>query len=109
MEKQLGKIQNVEFGIGGYNDIMVGISFTLGGPGWGVCDFWGYNRTEWSSSCKWSEQERNVELGKMCLKISKLLEDAKVDSVSKLIGKPIEAEVDIGKPLKSWRILTEVL
>jgi hypothetical protein len=40
--------------------------------------------------------------------VSKLLRDAKVDSVEKLKGKPIEATFD-GNTLKEWRILTEVL
>jgi hypothetical protein len=40
--------------------------------------------------------------------ISSLLKDAKVDSVDKLKGKPVEVTLD-GNQLKSWRILTEVL
>jgi hypothetical protein len=40
--------------------------------------------------------------------VSKLLKEAKVDSVEKLKGKPIEATFD-GNMLKEWRILTEVL
>jgi hypothetical protein len=40
--------------------------------------------------------------------VSKLLKEAKVDSVDKLKGKPVEVTFE-GNTLKSWRILTEVL
>ena len=33
---QLGKIQEVKLGFGGYQEVMFGVSFTLGGSGWGV-------------------------------------------------------------------------
>lgn len=38
MEKKLGKIQDVKFGIGGYQDAMIGLFITLGNNGWGVGD-----------------------------------------------------------------------
>lgn len=37
----LGKIENVWFGRGGYDDAMVGFGFKLAGSGWGYEDFWG--------------------------------------------------------------------
>jgi hypothetical protein len=40
--------------------------------------------------------------------LSKLLKEAKVDSVEKLKGKPVEVTFD-GNRLQEWRILTEVL
>jgi hypothetical protein len=40
--------------------------------------------------------------------LSKLLKDAKVRSVDKLKGIPVEAIFD-GNVLKEWRVLTEVL
>jgi hypothetical protein len=40
--------------------------------------------------------------------VSKLLKDAKVNSVDELKGKPVEVTFD-GNMLKEWRILTEVL
>ena len=33
MEKKLGKIENVKFGIGGYQDAMIGLHVTLGNNG----------------------------------------------------------------------------
>ncbi len=41
-------------------------------------------------------------------RIIELLNQAKVDDVSKLKGKPVEIELD-GNLLKSWRLLTEVI
>lgn len=40
--------------------------------------------------------------------LKKVLDDAKVNYVSELIGKPIEIEIE-GDRFKSFRILTEVL
>jgi hypothetical protein len=44
----------------------------------------------------------------MVERIDKILTDAKVDSVDKLKGKPVEVTFD-GTTLKDWRILKEVL
>jgi hypothetical protein len=44
----------------------------------------------------------------MVERIDKILTDAKVYSVDKLKGKPVELTFD-GNMLKEWRILTEVL
>ena len=40
--------------------------------------------------------------------ISKLLTEAKVNSIDQLKGKPVEVEFE-GNTLKGWRILKEVL
>ena len=40
--------------------------------------------------------------------LSKLLNDAKVDSVDKLKGIPVEVTLE-DNTLKEWRVLTEVL
>ena len=32
-ERRLGKIKVVKFGLGGYQDMMIGVNFTLGGEG----------------------------------------------------------------------------
>lgn len=111
MEKRIGKIENVKFGLGGYQDAMIGLSVTLIGDSWGVNDFKGYWDSE-SVKCtentKWTESERSNYYSETIKHLSKLLKDSKVDSVEKLKGKPIEVTFD-GNMLKSWRILTEVL
>lgn len=106
--KQLGKIQKCEFGKGGYQDAMVGISFTLGGEGWGVGDFWGYWATEISRSTQWTHDVRIVHLGQTVWRIDSLLNDAKVQTISELKNTPIEAIFE-GNTLKSWRVLKEVI
>jgi hypothetical protein len=108
MEKILGKITDVKFGYGGYQDTMIGISFTLEGKGGGCGDFWGEWAFKHDNAMKWTEQERINGLGKMVMKINNLLQEAKVTSVDKLKNIPIEITFENLK-LKSWRVLTEVL
>lgn len=111
MEKKLGKIENVKFGIGGYQDAMIGLHVTLGNNGWGVGSSrsaWDAETIKWSEHCKWTEADRDKQYAELLRYVSKLLKDAKVDSVDKLKGIPVEATFD-GNTLKEWRILTDVL
>jgi hypothetical protein len=111
MEKKLGKIERVTFGYGGYQDSMIGISVTLSGESWGVSDFEGYwdaERVKHSEHTQWSEDDRSKVYDETMRLLSKLLKEAKVDSVEKLKGKPVEVTFD-GNRLQEWRILTEVL
>jgi len=62
MEKRLGKIEQVTFGHGGYQDSMLGLSVTLSGEAWGVSDFQGYwdaERVKHSKHMQWSEDDRS--------------------------------------------------
>lgn len=111
MEKRLGKIESVRFGHGGYQDTCIGLSVTLGDGGWGVGDFkgtWDPEMIKCSEHSKWTEEDRTNNIGESVRFVSKLLKQAKVNSVDKLKGVPIEAIFD-GNMLKEWRILTEVL
>jgi len=108
LEKKLGKIESVSFGHGGYQNCMIGISFDLSCGIYNVGDFWGDWNLERSKDAKWTEQDRIDNLGKMVMKINDLLSEAKVASIDKLKGVPIEVTFD-GLRLKEWRILTEVL
>lgn len=110
IEKRIGKIKSASFGEGGYQDACIGISFDLGSDkdSWGVGDFWGAWSIERSDYCKWTEASRITELGEMCMRVSKLLADAKKRSVHELVGTPVEVTFD-GNLLKSWRVLTEVI
>jgi hypothetical protein len=104
---QLGKIESVKLGVGGYDDAMFGFSFVLGGKGWGVSDFWETWST-WDEGCKWSVYDQNKMFLESLLKIKDLLKAAKVSDFSKLAGIPIEATFK-ENTLDSWRILEEVL
>lgn len=109
MSKLIGKIQEVSFGFGGYQDAMIGLSVTLGSESgcWGVCDFegWWASRTE---HCKWTTEDWKNRNHQTVLLVSKLLSDAKVSNVNKLKGIPVEVEFE-NNAIKSWRILTEVI
>jgi hypothetical protein len=63
MRKELGKIKSVDFGIGGYQDCMLGLHVTLGGDGWGVGD----SRAAWDAErIKYSEYGlKKVEVSSM--------------------------------------------
>lgn len=111
MEKKLGKIEEVSFGLGGYQGAMLGLHVTLGDGGWGVGDSkanWDAEQIKWSENTQWTESDRDMWFSEIMRYVSKLLKEAKVDSVDKLKGKPVEVTFE-GNTLKSWRILTEVL
>ena len=111
MEKRLGKIESAHFGLGGYQGAMLGLHVTLGTSGWGVGDStanWDSEQIKCSEHAQWTEQDRDQWYSEIMRYVSKLLKDAKVDSVEKLKGKPVEVTFD-GNTLKEWRILTEVL
>ena len=111
MEKKLGKLTDVSFGLGGYQDACIGLSVSIDMKGTGVGDFkgsWDQNLIEHSEYCKWTEADRSKANDEIIRFISDLLRDAKVSSVDKLNGIPVEVELD-GMSLKSWRILTEVI
>lgn len=110
-EKHLGKIESVWFGMGGYQDCMLGIHFSFSFDGCGI----GHSVSEWdaeaikhSEHCKWTEKDRSKRYDEIVRYISKLLKEAKVDRVERLAGKPVEIETE-NRTFKSFRILTEVL
>lgn len=110
-EKRLAKIDSVKFGITGYQDAQLGISFGFKGERWGINDlkaFWDPNLVECDSFCKWTEKERDNALAQIMRYISDLLRDAKVSTVDQLKNIPVEIITE-NNTLKSWRILTEVL
>lgn len=106
--KELGKINKVRFGFGGYQDAMIGITFDLGGQSWGVGDFWGQWYRDPDEHCKWTRETQVNSLGEMVLRIRTLLVDAGVESVEQLKGVPVEVSFE-NMTLKSWRVLKEVL
>ena len=111
MEKRLGKIQSVSFGLGGYQECMLGLSITLGNDGWGVGDFkgfWDPEQITRSENTQWTEEERDMRNSETMRFVSKLLNEAKVKDLSKLKNVPVEVSFE-GNQLKDWRILTEVL
>ena len=111
-EKNLGKITSAKFGLGGYQDVQMGlnISFSIkGGDGSTFVDGgWDYSNIDVTKYTKWDEDDRSKSMANMCKEVSQILNDAKCSTVDQLIGKPIEVSVDFNT-FKSWRILEEVL
>lgn len=105
--KELGKIQSVSFGYGGYQEAQFGVSFILGGAGWGVGDFWG-TWAEWSKPCKWTQEDQKDTFGETVVKIRDLLKQAKKQELHQLKGVPVEVTFN-NNTLVSWRILKEVI
>jgi len=91
MITQLGRIERCALIKGGYRDTMLGIGFTLSGPGWGVQDFWALAA---------------APLGE---RLESLMDACGVKELGDLVGKPVEISLDADGRLTSWRILTEVL
>lgn len=106
--RELGRIQKIDFGMGGYQDAQFGLSVTLGGDSWAVGDFWGHWSMAPTAGAQWTVEDQSRTFSDVSRRILALLQDAKVDTVAKLAGKPIEAAFD-GNKLVSWRILKEVL
>lgn len=109
--KELGKISKARFGFCGYQEAMFGLALTFEGKGWGVCsDITGgwSEQVQWSNRCQWTEEDRTRQRAEMCKRVDATLTAAKVDSVDKLVGKPVEITFD-GNALKEWRILEEVI
>lgn len=105
---ELGRIQKITFGFGGYQDAMLGVSVTIGGKSWGCGDFkgaWGVTR---SDHAQWTEEYRLRQLGEACMWAKDILSKAKVQTLDQLKDVPIEATFD-GNKLISWRVLEEVL
>lgn len=111
MTKYLGKIKEVYFGLGGYNEAMLGIHLTFSFNGKEVCfteGGWDYNRIKHSEHSKWIEEDRKNDYYEAMIYISDLLKQCNVTDIKDLKNKPVEVEI-LDNSLKSWRILTEVL
>lgn len=106
--KELGRIQSAYFGMGGYQEAMLGFGVALGGKGWGVGDFVGGWAIDRSDHAKWSEADRQADIAKAAWRLKEVLEQAHKKHVGELAGVPVEVTFD-GLTLKSWRVLTEVL
>ena len=108
METKIGRIEDVRFGTGGYQDCQIGLSLTLGNGSWGVGTFIGEWNLKRSDGAKWSEEDRRDRFADIMWKVSVLLRAANVDDVTKLKGKPVEVTFDRNM-LKDWRILSEAV
>ena len=109
-EKTLMKIESIQFGYGGYQDAMFGLTIHFSGSGCSISDFkgtWGID-TECGDRCKWTEVDRDKQFSDSVRFLNKILLDAKKRTLDQLKGVPVEVEFE-RNTLKNWRILTEVL
>jgi len=112
LKKYLGKIDSINFGLGGYQESMLGLHICFS---FDKCSFictshsaWDLTTIEHTKNTKWTEQSRLDKYADTVCFISKLLNQAKVRHISELKNKPVEVTLD-GNSLHSWRILEEVL
>lgn len=101
VEKHIGKIGNVKFGVGGYQDAMFGLTVELAGPKVNVVDFIGW----WTNRNMEGDDAARV---KATQRIENLCVEARVNSVMDLKNIPVEVTLKFNV-LESWRILTEVM
>lgn len=109
MRKELGKIDNARWGLGGYQDAMIGLSLSFSmKPSSSVSTFVGAWAIERSDFCQWTEEERLKQIGEAGMKVVELLNKIGKRDVKDLIGTPVELTFD-GQSLRDWRLLDEVL
>jgi hypothetical protein len=105
---ELGKIDSVHVGFGGYQDACFGVTFTIRGKAWGVGDFWGTWAHEPGEYSKWTTEEQSAIFADTSRRLIELLNKAGKSDVSQLAGIPLEVTFD-GTRMVSWRVLEEVL
>ncbi len=108
---KLGKIRSATFGLGGYQGVELGLHLVFSGDEWEVCTHhasWDAQKMKAGKYTQWTEVDRDKWYADVMRKLSKLLADAKVNSVDKLKDIPVECMFD-GDNLKDYRVLTEVL
>ncbi len=107
--KKLGKITNAQFGALNDRPFLFGLHLYFeSGDGLSVGDG-GQYMVNMSKECKWeNDKERKEEIEKIMDFVYNLLEVAKIDSVSELVGIPVEITYE-GNCFCDFRILHEVL
>lgn len=107
-ETKLGKIYSVEFGSVKDYPFLMGLQMTFKLEDGFFIGNGVHGTVNISSSCNWGEKNRSDEITKIIETLHKILDDAKVNYVSELLGKPVEVTIDNGV-FVGFRILTEVI
>lgn len=108
VQKVLGKITRAKFGMNRDYPFLMGLELEFGADGWGIGDG-GKMMINVGPTAKWeSSLARERAIARMIDSIRDLLIDAKVDDVTKLVGRPVEVTME-GNVFKDFRILKEVL
>lgn len=108
IKKILGKITKAEYGMVSDYPFLFGLQlyFSLGDGTFVGCG--GRYTVNIGEACKWTTEERQCGITKSVDEIHKILKDAKVNYISKLVDKPVEVTIE-NNTFKDFRILTEVL
>lgn len=107
--KFLGKIVKAEFGTWRDRPFLMGLQLEFRFDGNSGVNCGGRHLVNISEHCKWdSEEQKNKAFQKVLEETNGILQDAKVNKVSELVGKPIEITIE-DQMYKEFRILTEVL
>lgn len=105
--KKLGKISNVKFGLGGYQDAQMSLDLTFSMDGTGVGTSFGF-WADHDEHCQWTLEAQTTCFAELVEHVRDLLRAAKVRDVTQLLDCPVEVTLD-GNTFKSFRILEEVL
>lgn len=107
IKRELGKIDFAEYGTIKDHPFLMGLQLGFSMGGCGVMDGGKYT-VNISKECRWEKSERLDAITSSVEKVYRILNDAKVNHVSQLVGKPVEVTIE-GNTFKDFRILTEVL
>lgn len=107
LRTELGKITKASFGVVDDRPYLIGLQLFFESSSWGVGDGGKYMMNN-SDTCRYKDGQREQAALRVIQQVHDLLAEAKVDSVAKLVGKPVEVTFD-GNMFHSFRILTEVL
>lgn len=106
MQKYLGKIETVYFGLDRDYPFLFGLELTFKFDGSFVTST--KDVVNISETCKWTKEERSEAITKCMDQVIKVMKDANVNEITKLKGKPVELIIE-GNTLQDYRILTEVI
>lgn len=107
--KFLGKIEKAEFGTWRDRPFLMGLQLEFRFDGNSGVSCGGRHLINIGEHCNWeSEDEKHKAYQKVLKETNRILQDAKVNIVSELVGKPIEITIE-NQMYKEFRILKEVL
>lgn len=107
IKKELGKIDFAEYGTIRDYPFLIGLQLGFSMGGCGVMDGGKYT-VNISEECRWEKSERSDAVVFSIENVYRILNDANVNYVSQLVGKPVEVAME-NNIFKDFRILKEVL
>ena len=107
MQKYLGKIEEVYFGLDRDYPFLFGLELTFKFDN-GCFVTSTMDVVNIGETCKWTTEERSKAITKCIDQVVKVMKDANVNEIMKLKGKPVELTIE-GNTLQDYRILTEVI